>query len=283
MKIMLEITVVSLALAVVACKPHDPMLPMDDSIGVAAPVQGSVPFDVRLAKGRAQAPDLSQLEVKIEEPDDPVLAVKAVPARLLTSIREERWADVTKAFVPDQKRQMDKFAPLAVPLIDKGLKLARVGFEKLGAPPGVPPMPDGGSDPLAMLGMAQGMLMMASVTIENDDSATWALAMPFPGLPPEGIGIPFRKNDGRWRIEIPGFPPAQMLDQIRSTIEGHVPAVLDALDTLTAQIEDGTITSWDELEAPLETAVTPALEALGLKQESMPAGNTAQPDQPSGI
>ena len=239
-------------------------------------------------RGRARDPDLSHLvppepEPKVdadvaggaELPSEEVAAIRTTLSDALDVMVENEWEEVPSYFVEAQAEQLDKFIPLIKPLVDKSKALEAALGEQAGgaAPAGMP------TDPKAMLAALKPMLAAASISAGDATHAAIQLNLPMLG---GAFELPFAKIEDEWFIEIPNFPPVEVLDQIRSTVEGVLPGILQKMDELIARAEKEPITP-QQVQLEMMQVMMPVQQSIlqAFVRTNLPEAEKAEGD-PSG-
>lgn len=234
------------------CKQQEPVYATDVDLGderqSLLPTGMYFVYGDELMRGRVRDPDLSHLlppepEPKAdadladgaELPSEEVAAIRTTLGDVLDMMVENEWEEIPSYFVEPQAEQLDKFIPLIKSLVDKSKALETVLGEQAdgAAPAGMP------GDPKAMLAAMKPMLDAASISAGDATHAAMQLNLPMLG---GAFELPFAKIEDEWFIEIPNFPPVEVLDQIRSTVEGVLPGILQKMDELITRAEKEPLT-----------------------------------------
>ncbi len=253
-----------LAGGLLACKPQEPVYDTDVDVGdQGQPLLPTGMFYVygdELMRGRVRDPDLSHLVPPTPEdesaggadlPSKDVAAIRTTLSDVFDLAVEGEWEEIPSYFVPSQAEQLEKFVPLIKPLMDKSKELEAALGDQAGAgmPGGMP------TDPKAVIAMLKPMLNSAKVSARDASHATMALSFPLMGEPLE---LPFTRIEDEWYIEIPDFPPAEVLDQIRSTVEGVLPGILQKMDEVLTKAKEGSINAM-QAQIELQQALMPIM------------------------
>ncbi len=274
------------------CKQQEPVYATDVDLGderqALLPTGMYFVYGDELMRGRVRDPDLSHLlppepEPKAdadvgggaELPSEEVAAIRTTLSDALDVMVENEWEEFPSYFVEPQAEQLEKFIPIIKPLVDKSKALeAALGDRAAGAAPaGIP------GDPKAMMAVLKPMLDTASISASDATHAAMRLNLPMLG---GAFELPFAKIEDEWFIEIPNFPPVEVLDQIRSTVEGVLPGILQKMDELIARAEKEPITA-QQVQLEMMQVMMPVQQSIlqAFVQTNLPEAEKTEGD-PSG-
>ena len=276
------------------CKQQEPVYATDVDLGderqALLPTGMYFVYGDELMRGRVRDPDLSHLVPPDPEPNADVAGGAELPSEEVAAIRttlsdaldlmvENEWEEIPSYFVEPQAEQLEKFIPIIKPLVDKSKALeAALGESRRNVGTGAVPagMP---GDPKAMMAALKPMLDAASISASDATHAAMQLNLPMLG---GAFELPFAKIEDEWFIEIPNFPPVEVLDQIRSTVEGVLPGILQKMDELIARAEKEPITP-QQVQLEMMQAMMPVQQSIlqAFVQTNLPEAEKTEGD-PSG-